>query len=208
MAPVGPDALAALLAAEAEAAATRQPRVVLGIDGPDAAGKTTLGDAVAPRIGLPCLRASVDGFHHPAVVRHARPYEESFDVETVVQRLLVPFRAGAPTVLQRAFDYRTDAVEEHVQDVPERAILVLDGVFLHRAELRPHLDVSVYLDVPPDEVLRRARIRDAGMPDLEQRYAERYLPAQARYRPERPDLVVDNTDPQRPVLLRQRGVQG
>ena len=208
MAPVGPDDLAALLAAEATRAASLRARVVLGVDGPDTAGKTTLGDAVAARIDLPCLRASIDGFHRPAAVRHSVAYEESFDVETLVQRLLSPFAAGAPNVLVQAFDYRVDAPSERVRDVPERAILVLDGVFLHRPELRSYLTLGVFLDVPPDEVLRRARIREAAMPDVERRYAERYLPAHARYRPVRPDLVVDNTDPRRPVLLAQPGVQG
>lgn len=174
-------------------------RSVLGIDGPDAAGKTTLADAVAARLGERALRASVDGFHRPAAQRQVLPYEDSFDTERLAADLLAPFAAGAPQVLVRAYDHLADAPAEVVAPVPADAVLVLDGVFLGR--LRRHLTTWVFLDVPPEVTLTRAAVRDAGF--SEQRYRERYLPAQARYRPTvEPDLLVDNRDPARPRLHR------
>jgi thymidylate kinase len=72
--------------------------------------------------------------------------------------------------------------------------------------------LSVYLDVPPGETLRRALVRDEGDPaDIEQRYRERYLPAQELYRAQvdpvaRAHVVLDNTDPAAPVgCVRERG---
>lgn len=65
--------------------------------------------------------------------------------------------------------------------------------------------------MPPEETLRRARIREVGalgnLPDVEQRYLQRYLPAQALYRAEAEplasaDVVVDNSDPHAPAVLR------
>lgn len=44
----------------------------VGIDGVDAAGKTTLANELVPFIedrGRPVIRASIDGFHNPAKVR-------------------------------------------------------------------------------------------------------------------------------------------
>lgn len=44
----------------------------VGVDGVDGAGKTFFADELAGLLaarGVPVIRASVDGFHHPAEVR-------------------------------------------------------------------------------------------------------------------------------------------
>ena len=70
--------------------------------------------------------------------------------------------------------------------VPERAVLVFDGVFLLRPELRELWDLSVYLRVPSSIVLERALVRDVGVlgspAEVRRRYEARYLPGQALYR--------------------------
>jgi uridine kinase len=179
-------------------AARCAPGTVLGIDGPDAAGKTTLADALAAELGVRALRATVDGFHLPAAERHVLPYEDSFDVQRLVSQLLEPFRTGAPSVLVRSWDWVRDAPDPVEAAVPADGVLVLDGVFL--GQVRDQLDVWVFLDVPPEVTLARAAVRDLAFSAA--RYRERYLPAQARYRATvRADLVVDNRDPEQPRLL-------
>jgi uridine kinase len=42
-------------------------------------------------------------------------------------------------------------------------VLVFDGVFLLREELRPYWTLSVFLNVSPDESLRRGINRDAQL---------------------------------------------
>jgi len=44
-------------------------RVVVGIDGPDCAGKTTIADSRAMALQMPALRASVDGLNRPRAKR-------------------------------------------------------------------------------------------------------------------------------------------
>jgi uridine kinase len=80
-------------------------------------------------------------------------------------------------------------------------VLVVDGVFLLRPELRELWTLSVYLRVSPEETLRRAHRRDLELfgssEEIERRYLGRYLPGQALYR-ERADpeklanILVDN----------------
>lgn len=63
--------------------------VRVAIDGPDAAGKTMLADALAGRLagaGRQIVRASIDGFHRPRAERYrqgplspAGYYEDSLD---------------------------------------------------------------------------------------------------------------------------------
>ncbi|MCW3813906.1 hypothetical protein ONA91_05480 [Micromonospora sp. DR5-3] len=94
---------------------------------------------------------------------------------------------------------------------PAGAVLLFDGVFLLRPELREHWDVTVYLHVDPEETLRRALTRDValfGSADVvRQRYRERYLPGQELYRAEarpaqRADVVLDMADPHHPAVVR------
>jgi hypothetical protein len=70
------DLLGSLSTAIAELS-QRHQRVVVGIDGPDCAGKTTVADKLAralqaPSLELPTVRASVDGFSRPRAQRYER----------------------------------------------------------------------------------------------------------------------------------------
>jgi uridine kinase len=194
-----------------------QARVLLAIDGPDAAGKATLADALALRLGPTTIRASIDHFEYPTAhrIRHGRGgdtyYRDGFDHPTFRSVLLEPFAAGAPEVVTQWRDPLTDARREVREPVPPRATLVADGVFLQRPELRDLWAYVVYLRVSPDVSLDRAKTRDlawsSSVAEIELGYAVRYLPGQAIYRaavdPEAlADLLVDNADPAAPVVLR------
>lgn len=186
-----------------------QDRVLVGIDGPDAAGKTTLANGLAEALQVPTLRSSIDGFHQPRELRHRRGdlsvegyYHDSFDYPALLAECLTPFLAGASRLQVAGYDYRAEAGRQvHVTDVPERAVLIFDGVFLLREQLRDRWTLSVYLRVSPQETLRRATVRDLELfgtqEEIERRYLGRYLPGQALYRSEAdPEavahVVVDN----------------
>jgi uridine kinase len=203
--------------------ARRPPHVLrVAVDGPDAAGKTTLAaDLARCRAGArEPLVASVDGFHRPRSARYRRGsmsaegyYEDAFDYDALLDSLLRPLGPGGDG------RYRT-AVFDHRADVPDDrpavragagAVLLLDGVFLLRPRLADVWDLSIFVDVSPDEAVRRAVIRDVGLfggaDAVRERYRRRYLPAQRLYRAEaspttRADVVIDNDDPERPRLIR------
>jgi uridine kinase len=184
------DALPAVLA-QAQDLATRRDRVAIAVDGPDAAGKSTFADRLATLLGLAVLRASLDDFQRPREERYRRGrfsphgyYLDFFDHAAARRVLLDPFLAGASSVRTGIFNYRADtAIEEAVAEVPSRAVLSVDGVFLLRPELRSAWTLTVYLHVSGDESLRRGRQRDGGLVDgdaVERLY--RYLPAQSLYK--------------------------
>lgn len=199
---------------------SQQPRVLVAIDGPDTAGKSTLADNLVGAFEVAWVRASIDGFHRPREVRVRRGelspvgyYYDSFDYLTLTEQLLRPFRTGANRLPVKKFDWRADeAVDQELSPVPERAVLVFDGVFLLRPELRLMWDLAVYLHVREDVVLRRALTRDVGVlgdeNDVRERYLSRYLPGQALYRSEcgpenLADVVVDNSDYANPVMVKR-----
>jgi len=198
----------------------------VAFDGPDTAGKTTLADELAAVLrerGRHVLRASIDGFHHPRAARYARGadspegyYLDSFDHDAVRATLLDPLGpAGDRRYRTAVFDHRTDRpVAAPVESAPRSALLLFDGVFLQRPELRDGFDLSIFVTVSVDEVLRRALERDVPLlgarDEVERRYRTRYIPGQRLYIADaRPDAIADvlvrNDDPVAPVLERVGG---
>lgn len=106
-----------------------------------------------------------------------------------------------------AFDYRTDRpVHVAARLAPAGAILVFDGVFLHRPELAGHWDYSVFLRVGFDVSVPRCARRDATPPDPRAQCNRRYVDGQRRYlnqcHPERrATIVIDNEDLAAPFIV-------
>jgi uridine kinase len=193
----------------------------VAIDGIDAAGKTTLADELAERIrtrGRPVIRAGIDGFHNPKRIRYRRGaespdgyYLDSFDLESLKSVLLKPLGpAGDRRYRIAVFNYREDApLDSPIATAETHAVLLFDGIFLQRPELRPLWDFTIFVKVDFAVALERARHRDLSqyktVADLEQRYALRYVPAQEQYlRDCQPDsladMVIENNDPAHPFV--------
>jgi uridine kinase len=92
----------------------------------------------------------------------------------------------------------------------ERSILLVDGVFLLRPDLRDAWDFTLFVSASFEETLRRATTRDLELfgsaDEVKRRYRNRYIPGQklyfARPRPdETADAVVLNDDVAPPVLV-------
>jgi len=175
-------ALVRRLAAAVDDLLEGRTRVLVGIDGPDAAGKSTLADRLAAELPSNAVRASIDGFHNPISVRHRRGrfspegyYRDAFNCTSVVDELLEPFAAGRASVATCRYDYGKEEAVRLDAAVPARLVLVFDGVFLLREELRPYWTLSVFLSVSPDESLRRGIDRDAELFGSEVEAQRRYV---------------------------------
>lgn len=205
-------------------------RVVVAIDGIDGAGKSTFADEVVaalsarPGFDRELVRSTVDSFHNPRAVRHARGpgsptgfYRDSTDLDALTAELLDPFRAGAEFRVA-VFDEPADApVDDPSRSAAPDAVLVFDGIFVHRAELVDRWDLSVYLDgVDRVTAARIDRVVDAcpGDPlgDLLTMcrwwmLLRRYVLGQRQYLDECDpasvaDIVIDNVDLAAPVVVR------
>jgi uridine kinase len=195
--------------------------VRVGIDGVDGAGKTVFADhlaAVLSAAGRPVVRVSVDDFHHPRAVRHRRGrlspegfWLDSYDYPALCRRVLDPFGPGESRRYQPAcHDLASDQqLESPVGSAPPGAVLVIDGLFLHRDELDGVWDLSVFLQAPFAVSVARMAVRDGSHPDPKHPSVVRYVEGQRLYfdvcRPwERADLVVDASDLDAPVVLISR----
>lgn len=202
----------------------RAGRVIVAVDGRDGAGKTIFADglaAVFAEDGSAVFRASIDDFHRPRAERYARGhsspegfYRDSYDYATFRRVLVDPFRDGRQTAATTgfqlaAFDLARDTpVESAWVTAPRDAVLIVDGIFLHRPELRGLWDWSVWLDVPVDVAFLRMAERDRTDPDFLAASNARYREGQELYlRDAHPrtaaSAIVDNTDLEHPQRVFQ-----
>jgi uridine kinase len=156
-------------------------KAIVAIDGVDGAGKSRFADALADairRAGHEVFVASIDGFHRPRAERYAQGpdsatgfYEDSYDYDAFGSELVTPFRAGE-SFATAVFDHTTDSAIENRQAASSpNSILIVDGIFLHRPELRGLWNYSIWLDVPEQEAARRLVERD-GDGAVRPRYTE------------------------------------
>jgi len=212
-------ALLEQLAHEIDALPT-DPYVRIGIDGVDGAGKSVLAGELTTALrqrDRTVVHASIDGFHQPRALRHARGprdpegfYLDSYDLTAFTEQLLDPFVPGGHGRHRTyVFNARTDTVNvaEQQQAAPG-TILIVDGIFLHRRELRGRWTWSLWLEVDRVTTLRRCVERDgSGSPDPADATNRRYVEGQLLYMhdatpQQQATHVVDNNDLSRPVVLR------
>lgn len=190
----------------------------VAVDGVDGVGKTTLANELVDpvrRRGVPVIRASIDGFHHPRSVRYRRGrsspegyFRDSFNYEALTTSLLAPLGPGGSRSYRRAvFDYRTDSdVEVPTEQARANSIVLFDGVFLQCQELRGFWDFIVFLDAPFEVTIARCAGRDGSSPDVNAPENRRYVDGQKLYflecDPKRgATVVIDNGDLTSPQIV-------
>ena len=209
--------------AEAVGSVTVAHPTRVAIDGPPAAGKTTLADELAVVLreqGRDVIRATIDDFLFPRARRYARGeysaegcYFDTHDYDALKRVLLDPLGPGGDRRFQRAVYDRTadTALSPPVTTAAVDAVLVFDGVFLMRPELIDRWDLRIFVSTSLEKIVDRAVIRErpvSSRVEVERRWRERYIPSQQLYfatvRPtHHANIVVHNDQPQRPIWVTQ-----
>ena len=164
------------------------------------------------------IRASVDDFHNPQSVRYARGryspdgfYLDSYDYDSFRRLLLEPLGpGGSGQYSAKRFDLAHDRpFELDPQHATPTAALIVDGIFLHRPELRACWDLSIFLKVDFDVSLPRGAARGPSFDAIDPNSPphRRYVGGQRRYLAEcdpeqQADIVIDYSDLQAPVVLK------
>ena len=162
-------------------------RVVVAVDG--GGGTGAFADDLAEvfrEAGADTFRASISDFHTPRAFRTRRGpetpegyYRDAFDYVTLRRVLLDPFRLAGSTGFQTAaFDEERDVpVESRWLTAGPDAVLVIDGEFLLRPELRGGWDASVLLVNAPERAVYEEEARPRAVADI----------------------LIDDSEPERPV---------
>ncbi|MHA7264316.1 nucleoside/nucleotide kinase family protein [Arthrobacter sp. TMN-37] len=193
-------------------------RLLVGVDGVDGAGKTIFADALAAFLtgqGLPVVRVSLDDFHHTRGIRHRRGrtspegfWLDSYNYRRLREDVFDPLGPGGTGWFRPAcHDLESDEpVRPPARFAPSGTIVVIDGMFLHREEIRSRWNCSVFLDVPFAVTAHRMSLRDGSPADPDDPAMRRYVEGQKLYLKScdpaaEADFVLDNSRPGSPALI-------
>ena len=143
-------------------------RLFVAIDGGAGAGKSMLARGIREHLESVSILRTDDFFRplneHPiAQLPAEKLYELYFPWERMCDEALIPLHRGETAKYQR-HDWSTDRLLDWVSVEPDKVVLV-EGVYSSRPELRPMLDAIIFVDAPRDERLRRILARDPNPSD-------------------------------------------
>lgn len=150
-------------------------RIIIGIDGPAASGKSTLANHLAKDFN--------------GTVFHMDDYFLTDDLRTT-DRLGTPggnvdyermhkeifANLSDSKVKYKKYNCMTKLFED--KSVEVQNVVIIEGVYSHRPEFKRYYDLSVYLEIDNDEQLSRLTKRNAKLID---RFINEWLPMEQKY---------------------------
>ena len=154
-----------------------QKRIVVGIDGMCASGKSTLAGLMAQVYGAQLYRA--DDYFLPPEKRTAERLSQpggNMERERLLSEVLLPLSQGQRPVTRRfnCGDFTLSQPQEH----PVAQVNILEGSYCLHPQLRPYYDVTAALFTDPAVQLERLSRRD---PDKLGAFIRRWIPLENAY---------------------------
>ncbi|MEU4294248.1 hypothetical protein AB0E63_39020 [Kribbella sp. NPDC026596] len=157
------------------------------------------------------MSTPVSSSEESSVASSSGYFDDYFDNEAVVSRLLVPLGPGGDRRYSTVtFDEAADLqMASPLQVAAPDSVLLFDGVFVLQRALVAYWELGVYLYAREDGILRRGVARDSerfgGEEATLRSLTTNFLPGYRRYQEQHDPaaaahVVVDNTDPQHPVV--------
>ncbi|MCH8205398.1 MAG: uridine kinase [Chloroflexi bacterium] len=170
---------------------------LVAIDGLGGAGKSTLAAQLRGALDSGSIVA-VDDFYRPMTesergrLTPEDGFDEYFDWARLRDEVLVPLSEGSRSRYRR-YDWVTNTLAEW-HEIEPGGVVIAEGVYSTRPELRPYFDVTAFVETPREQ--RLARMLDRLYDDVA--WVERWMAAEDWYlehiRPgDHVDLVVDGS---------------
>lgn len=164
----------------------------VAIDGVDGAGKSTFAKKLTTfveNLGRPVIHSTVDGFHNPRDIRFKNGkgpesfYYDSYNYSRLKEVLLDPLSPkGNLNYIPEIFNVdKNESVAAVTKLASGSEVLIFDGIFLHRPELRDYWDYSISLDVTFENSIPRGAQRGGSSPEILAPSNERYIGGQKIY---------------------------
>lgn len=156
----------------------RTPFVRVAIDGPCASGKSTLGEELAQIYSCPLIHMD-DFFLRPEQRTEARLAQPggNVDYERFLQEVLLPL-PRQEAACYRPWRCHTGDFDAPVT-VPPCPLVVVEGSYSLRPDLREHYHLRVWVEAPMKE--RLERLAQRGGPGCLERFRTMWIPLENRY---------------------------
>lgn len=138
----------------------RRP-VLVGIDGQGGAGKSTFARAVVGELGDAAVVEGDDFYRdlpddERAALDPAAGVEQYFDWQRLRREVLEPVRRGDAVLRYQRYDWVRATMGDWVeQPMPDVVVVVVEGVYTLRPQLRDLIDVAVWVETSEETRLRR-----------------------------------------------------
>lgn len=164
---------------------------IIGIDGLGGSGKTTFSKILQQRL-VHAKLFHLDDFIYPKSIRYdisiseqEAYYNRQWRYDYLIQSILKPLKNGLPiNGLIEFYNKENDDYEEKQVMIPAEGMIIVEGVFLQRKELRDYFDAVIFIDVNKEDRLERVLGRDhyiGTQDEILKKYESRYFPAEDRY---------------------------
>lgn len=135
----------------------------MAIDGLGGSGKSTLARRILAAAAASAI-VQMDDFYRPMPesererLSPREGFSRSFDRQRLRAEVLEPLRRGE-TARYRRYDWEQDSIGTREVSLQPSGLVIVEGVYTLRPQLRPFWDLTVYLQVPADVRLARMLAR-------------------------------------------------
>lgn len=167
---------------------------IIGIDGLGGAGKSTISEKLCQKFEdnqYHTILLHIDDFIHVREVRYNSAYSDwqcYYDLQWRYDYFLDVIKeiksANNIYVDIELYDKDNDTYFQQRYDTKHNVIVIVEGIFLQRKELKNVFDYMVYINIPEEVRLSRVLKRDTyigGEKEIIDKYKNRYFPAEHKY---------------------------
>ena len=179
---------------------------IVGLAGPSGSGKSTVAKRVASRLNGHVISMeiySLEMNHLPLAERANLNYDAPNALDIKLLESHIRDYAAGNAIEAPIYDFANHLrVSDRREHVPAKSLLIVEGILaLHFAQLRPHFDLSIYLEAPGELCFHRRKVRDIterqrSLEFVRRQYENIVLPAARQYLlPSKgfANLVLENT---------------
>jgi uridine kinase len=179
---------------------------IVGLAGPSGSGKSTVAKRVASRLNGHVISMevySIEMNHLPLEQRAKQNYDAPNAIDVKLLEKHIRDYADSKAIEAPIYDFAEHLrVSNRTEHIPAKSLLIVEGILaLHFAQLRPHFNLSIYLEAPDEVCFHRRKVRDIterqrSVELIQWQYEHTVLPAMRQYVvPSKSfaDLVLDTT---------------
>lgn len=130
--------------------------IIIAFDGVDTSGKTTFANIIHKELknnGKNSIRISIDKFHNPVEIRLKQGslspegyFYDSFNIHEIKRCVLEPIKKNKGIIIHGIYDYKKETNVDIIKTkITNDLIVLFDGIFMNRDELRDYWDYRVFL---------------------------------------------------------------